>query len=634
MKIFSCTLALLIFSALASMAQPTKAVTIPDVYSNIHLDDDGRLYLQKGDEKIYERLVPQLYSLAGFTNGITGTANGLSFDFSHENLNGIMYYGFIPYGDSKHPTPVYFRRVASIEKGKASINIKDAMKGTYDMIGWETTGRGTIGYRIITDKGQMIYDGKITFKGTGPFEVDHSILEGPLVNLLNESGATISLVTNNPVVAHVRIAGQTFSSPAPATHHEITVTGLAPNTTYPYQVSLGSADGPSVGFSLKTAPPVGAKTAFTFAYASDSRNSNGGGERDMYGVNFYIMRKIMALNAMKNVAFFQFTGDMINGYLTSKDETDLQYANWKRALEPYWHYFPVYLTMGNHEALVRVFNNTDRGYGTTVDRFPFATESAEAVFAQNFTLPTNGPESEDGSNYDPNPKAIDFPSYRENAYSYTYCNVAMVVLNSNYFYAPSTEDLPTTSGGLHAYIMDKQLEWFEATIAQLEKDKRIDHIFVTSHTPCFPNGGHVKDDMWYGGDNSFRSWVNGKPLEKGIIERRDDLLDIMVNKSKKVRALLTGDEHNYAKTAIEEGMARYPEGWDGKRVTLSRKIYQVNNGAAGAPYYAQEQTPWSPQVSGFTTQNALVFFHVKGKKIQMEVLNPDTLETVDTLSFP
>ena len=66
---------------------------------------------------------------------------------------------------------------------------------------------------------------------------------------------------------------------------------------------------------------------------------------------------------------------------------------------------------------------------------------------------------------------------------------------------------------------------------------------------------------------------------------------------------------------------------------MSRTVYQINNGAAGAPYYAQEQTPWSASVSGFTTQNALVLFHINGKKVSMEVLNPDTLEKFDELEL-
>ena len=139
--------------------------------------------------------------------------------------------------------------------------------------------------------------------------------------------------------------------------------------------------------------------------------------------------------------------------------------------------------------------------------------------------------------------------------------------------------------------------------------------------------------MWYGGNNDYRPYVNGKPLNKGIIERRDDLLDILVNKSEKVVALLTGDEHNYCKTHITPETNIYPDNWDKSRLKLNRSIYQVNNGAAGAPYYAQEVTPWTPYTSSFTTQNALVLFHIDGQKIQLEVVNPDTLDKVDFLEL-
>ena len=110
-------------------------------------------------------------------------------------------------------------------------------------------------------------------------------------------------------------------------------------------------------------------------------------------------------------------------------------------------------------------------------------------------------------------------------------------------------------------------------------------------------------------------------------------MDILVNQITKERAILTGDEHNYCKTEIGPETVIYNDDWEGNKLTLTRTIYQVNNGAAGAPYYAQEQTPWTPFTSGFTTQNALVFFHVDGDKVMLEVMNPDTLEQVDELEL-
>jgi 3',5'-cyclic AMP phosphodiesterase CpdA len=496
------------------------------------------------------------------------------------------------------------------------------------MVGWGKTGKGTLGYRLISNTGRILFDGHISFKGTGPFEVDDTIIEGPFVNLLTADGATISFETNNDLKASININGVVFEDKTASMHHEIKLIGLAPDTKYDYTVTYG---GNNISYSFKTAPNPGSRSKFTFAYASDSRSGNGGGERNIHGTNAYIVKKIMALATQQKVSFMQFTGDLINGYLTSGQEMDLQYANWKHTIEPFAHYFPVVATMGNHEALMRMFQ--DDGHSYTIDRFPYETESGEAAFARNFVNPLNGPDSEDGASYDPNKRKTDFPSYKETVFYYTYDNVAIVVMNSDYWYAPSSAAIPITSGGLHGYIMDQQFAWLEETIKSLEADTNIDHIFVTQHTPCFPNGGHVRDDMWYGGNNDFRPYVAGKPLEKGIIERRDQILDLLINKSQKTRAILTGDEHNFAKTEIGPNTTIYDENWTLPKLELSRTIYQINNGAAGAPYYAQEQTPWSGSVTGFTTQNALVLFHIDGDKIDMEVLNPDTLEKVDELKL-
>ncbi|MCK5702388.1 MAG: metallophosphoesterase, partial [Cyclobacteriaceae bacterium] len=331
--------------------------------------------------------------------------------------------------------------------------------------------------------------------------------------------------------------------------------------------------------------------------------------------------------------FMQFTGDMVTGYSVNPNSLRLEYANWKRAIEPFARYIPVIPAMGNHEAVVKSFYDPAKNFNYQIDNFPYDKVSSEAIFQKEFVNPLNGPESEDGASYDPDEKDIDFPSYKESVFYYIYDNIAMVVLNSNYWYAPTTKAVTFTSGNIHGYIMDNQLEWFKTTMNSLESNENIDHIFVTVHTPFFPNGGHVEDDMWYGGENAYRSSVAGKRVAKGIIERRDELLDVIVNKSKKTKAILTGDEHNYARTKIGPETKIYPKRYFSEKIELSREIWQINNGAAGAPYYAQEKTPWSEYVEGFTTQNALVIFYVNGNDLKMKVLNPDTLEEVDEMEF-
>ena len=140
--------------------------------------------------------------------------------------------------------------------------------------------------------------------------------------------------------------------------------------------------------------------------------------------------------------------------------------------------------------------------------------------------------------------------------------------------------------------------------------------------------------MWYSGNNKIRPTIAGIPVKKGILERRDEYLDLLVNKSTKVIGTMTGDEHNYNKVEITPEVNIYPENYELPKLKRNRTLWQINNGSAGAPYYAQDKsTPWTKAVSGFTTQQALVLVYVDGKKVDVEVMNPDTLELIDTYTL-
>ncbi len=596
---------------------------IPKSYSNISMDNKG-VFLMEDDQKYYAKKAVPDYTLKQFFGNPKGTTEGVTMDFG--DFKGTITYGLIPYGKAPHPLPV-FRFVKTLEAGKADINIKRDFRYPYDFVDWQNNQMLSIGYRLMDETGMVLYDGEVSLKGKGPFTVAPAIYEGPFVNMLTDSSATIWFNTTIPIKTSLSINNQNIESPL-GTHHEIPVFGLSPGTKYEYSVSY---DGFIQQYHFKTAPEPGSKAPFVFAYTSDSRHASGGGERKVYGANAYIMKKIAAVAYANNAAFMQFSGDLINGYLETNAETQLQYTNWKKAVEPFWHYMPFQAGMGNHEALGYIFrDSTGRSKGF-VDKFPFNTESAETAFAEAFVNPVSDLKSEDGSMYDPSFETIDFPSYSENVFHYRYGNVAIVVLNSDYWYAPSLSRNTATSGGLHGYIMDNQLDWLEKTITALEDDITIDHIFVTQHTPVFPNGGHSRDDMWYSGNNEKRPFIAGKPVQKGIIERRDAYLDILINKSKKVLAVLTGDEHNYNRLKLTSEVTIYPENYPYEKLKVSRSIYQINNGAAGAPYYAQEVLPWSEHTKAFSVENAVCLFYVDGPTVKMKVINPDTLNVIDEI---
>ena len=603
---------------------------VPAGYSNMAYDEEGRLYFQHPEtrQKYYLLDTVPPFTLRQVEEAISGSDEGLAFDFGDEGFEGSIVFGFINMDDGLYHQPVFFKYPAKISGGRAEVNILQ-LQGKYDFINWELKGRAKIGYRIISSNGTIVYDGKVNLLGTGPFTIDTCIIEGPFVNMLTDESAVISFRTNYPVLASVEVNGMKYYMQESTTRHEIRVDKLEHSTDYDYTVNCGDI---SETYSFRTAPYLGSRTPFTFAFASDSRTGQGGGERNIYRSNAYMMKKLISLARQQRAAFFQFTGDMITGYSDNVDDTRLQYANWKRSIEPFAAYMPVNVGLGNHESVNFIFDDGSR-HGIAVDMFPFRENSTEAIFNEMFVNPRNGPSGEDRNKYDPNKKQRDFPSYKENVFYYTYGNMAMVVLNSNYWYAPSEEWVKYTGGNIHGYIMDNQLDWLKKTLKDLERDNRIDHVFVTIHTPAFPNGGHVHDDMWYHGNNDWRPYVAGRPVDKGIIERRDQFLDLMINHSTKTVALLCGDEHNYSRTRISHSTNIYLSDYEGFRLGVSREFWQITNGSAGAPYYGQERVPWRPAVKIFSTQYALCLFHVDGQKITLEVLNPDTLEEIEMVEL-
>ncbi|NOX86670.1 MAG: hypothetical protein GXO86_12030 [Chlorobi bacterium] len=629
--ILSGLLSIVFISVFSQTPSLQKAYNqIPVVYSNIVPDSSGDLYFDNG--KLTEKQT--FYTLYNIRIQPKGTEKGILFDFNNRDFYGTIYYGLFPKELPVYPELVFFKKSSKIRDGKAEINISD-LKEKYDIAGWEETGKAMLGYRIVNSSGRIIYDGRIRVKGKGPFNVDLSIIEGPFVNRVTDNEVYISFITNKPCNPYVEVNGHEYHSvsrmgnPLGDVVHEIKIDHLKPDSSYAYSVHFGEN---VETYQFKTAPKPGDKQPFVFAYTSDSRAGAGGGERDIYGTNGYIMKKMAVVALANNAAFFQFTGDMINGYSSNIGETNLEYANWKRNLEPFWHYVPFYAGMGNHEVVVTNFNDGSK-YGVSVDKFPFSNKSGEKIFADNFVNPDNGPVSEDGAIYDPQPDKTNFPPYKETVYYYTYGNVAMIVLNSNYWYSVNANKIPEIGGNPHGYIMDNQLAWLEQTIEKLNKDPDIDHIFVTLHTPAFPNGGHAENDMWYNGNNNIRPTVAGEPVKKGIIQRRDEFLDILINKSEKVVALLAGDEHNYSRMKITKKTVIYPENYHGKKLKISRPLWQITNGSAGAPYYGQQQLPWSSSVEMFSTQYALTLFYINGDKIRLKVINPDTMELIEDIDL-
>ncbi len=162
--------------------------------------DEKGIYLTLDNETIYAQPPNDQFKFEDFYGNAIGTAKGLLLDFKNPDLFGKLYIGFINYNDGEMPQPVYFKRTTGILQGKAMINIANNFSGRYDMVGWQKTGKGVIGYRIETQQGVIVYDGKIAFKfKNGKFEPQTTLIEGPFINKLTDNSVCISYKTTQPI---------------------------------------------------------------------------------------------------------------------------------------------------------------------------------------------------------------------------------------------------------------------------------------------------------------------------------------------------------------------------------------------------------------------------------------------------
>jgi hypothetical protein len=599
MKKFTYTLALLFVSAM-SFAQMTNSPAIPAVLSGLSYNNEGKLMLSTDGQIFMDTEKKDIFLLSKMVGNPAGGETGISLDLKMPGFNGTVAYG--PYVETaEYPAVAFLPRDVKMVDGKALIEIKKVFVKANDFYRFQDKQKGIIGYRIMDASGKIVYEGRVALKS---------------------DGCTISYETQIPVKTTISVGGKSFSDEMASTHHEIMVTGLPSGTDQKYTVTYGDR---TDNHHFKTANKEGERKPFTFAFAAANRASTGGGEREFGGVNYQSSRAVMSASAMKDASFMMCIGDFTTGANPSEEGHMMEYANFKRALEPWWSKMPVYVGFGDHEPSKKSLLNAESKKAKSIETFPYDTHSGEATFAKSFVNPKNGPESEDGATYDPNPSTMDFPTYKENVYHYTYDNIGVIVLNTEYW---ESKDPTATSGCPEGYIMDQQVKWLKETMEKMEKNPNIDHIFVNNHGAVFPNGDHLPDAMWWNGDNTSRAYVAGKPLSKGAIERRDEILDICVNKSKKFLSFISGDEHNFSYLEVTPETPIYLDNYTGTKIKLNRPFFSINNGGGGSAPYGLLPSPWSSKFKYFTEPPIVALISVNGKSVTLNAMSAETFGNV------
>lgn len=612
-----------LLTASFTFSQTTNLPPIPAVLKGISYTMEGKLMLTNGKQTFTEKDKSEPFGLSRMISIPTGEETGILLDVKMPEFNGTIAYGPL-IETAEYPTIAFLPKDVKMTGGKALLEIKKVFIKANDFFRFQDKGQGIIGYRIINADGRIIYEGRVAFTGKGPYEVVPTIIEGPMVNNVTSGGCVISYETATPIKTSISVAGKIFRDESIGTHHEITINSLEPATHYTYAVSYGDR---TDKHSFSTASKDGSRMPFTFAFASANRATTGGGERDFGGTNYQSTRAIMGAAMMNHAVFMQTMGDFTTGGNTREDGHLLEYANFKRALEPFWFHAPVYVGFGDHEPNKKSLSDPVSKKAISIEVFPYTSHSGEASFAKAFVNPNNGPESEDGASYDPDPSKMDFPTYKENVFYYTYDNIAMIVLNTEYW---ESKD-PFISGGCpEGYIMDQQVKWLKETMKKMESNQNIDHIFVNIHGAAFPNGDHLADAKWWNGDNTSRAVVAGIALSKGTIERRDEILDICVNGSKKFLAFLSGDEHNFSFLKVTPETPIYLNGYSGSKIKISRPFYNINNGGGGSAAYGLLPSPWSNNFKYFTQPPVLALITVNGKTVKLSAISAETFGSICT----
>jgi hypothetical protein len=534
------------------------------------------------------------------------------------------------------------------------VDVSKLESNLYD-VGLVPDGGGVVAYRLEVydpEYGSVrTYDRRFRYTRagspkTGTYAPGVTMTLGPFVDLVGPDSFVVSWGTDVESRGSVTIGKMAYVDDDEAREHALVIPGLAPSTTYSYRVRYGEGTAVTRSYDVTTAPPAGDE-GFRFAFASDSRAGAGGGEQAIEGVNHAGLTSVLEGARAKGADFVLFGGDLIDGYTSSRAVFEGQLESWKRAAGQVAASLPIYEGMGNHEQLGEYYALPDPEFEDKriiMFRDREESESAEAVFSAAFTNP-------DGSAYGvelrPEERTVGGihetgPDYGESVYSFNHGNCHFVSLNSNYWFTglqmgEGTKRYPSDRGGTaialdlfggsrEGYVLPNQLIWLDEDLRATQADPAIDWVFVFTHEPAFPNGGHLYDAMFWGdAGKGHEGGLNDPSVPLGdVVDMRNRLWSIL-SRHDKVVAFMSGDEHNYSRTLIDADVdPSYP-----------RPVWHIVSGGAGAPFYVQDSSvPWADKVEAFWPVNHYCVFGVADGRVSLEVYSTSgvLIDSVDDFS--
>ncbi|MGC8605184.1 MAG: metallophosphoesterase family protein, partial [Desulfomonilaceae bacterium] len=289
---------------------------------------------------------------------------------------------------------------------------------------------------------------------------------------------------------------------------------------------------------------VGAEEKFRFAVFSDTRGNliTKSCLDDNAGISSIlpiVRDHVLKINETEPIHLVVFPGDMVTGYFPRDADSTaecnrIQLTKWRQIMKPFLEKeIMVRVTIGNHEAEAFDPSKEDIGCGEHGQQYLPSYENFQ-VFKDalgDMLGEGNGPESDLGLTY-----------------SFDLDGCHFVVLTSYTMYENNSFSNETINW------LDKDLE--------IAKDKGY-KLFVTSHPPAFPGGGHTWDSLPFFDPTYACSDYSGIDRRKD----RDRFWNIL--KKHKVIAYFCGHEHN-TQIQLVEGC------WQVTIGGLTSELYKFN----------------------------------------------------------
>lgn len=464
----------------------------------------------------------------------SGDEEGLEVDFSDikqlmdgtpvdsENIYGRIYAAPYPYGAWREAFRSEENYIESpLEGGEGIIRASEFLKPEKNVENWSDRGALLVRFELylkVSEKARRslgTYDVPVSFMKNkyDDFEKIPSIIDGPYICRTGSGTPTeITIKFETDAVSRPMILledGRGFCSGVNKKSHAVKVIGLKADTEYIYKIDLGLIVGKK--YKFRTAPEKG-KGPVKFAFTGISADN---------GLYMNYLRQISALVFSEDCRFMIFGGRLSGGHTAYREDLLNGFYCFNQTVARFWHERPVY-SLGGGEALLNVYGEAGKPKAQfDFDKWPYETDSSEAVFAEMYPNFENAP-----SQSDPNR-----PSYKGNVFSFYYGHLKFICVNNNYWYSSD----PQKFGGCpEGYIMDDQLKWILSELKNAEDDPTVKYVFITAHFPLLPDKGETRNDV------KAYTFSKGRliPSGKGLHEVQQELKKAF-KESSKLAAVLT-----------------------------------------------------------------------------------------------